>query len=315
MKGKILVTGGAGYIGSVLTKILLDSNYEVTVLDNFMYGQDSLLDLCSNENLHVIRGDIRDRDKLSDAMDGMEFIIHLAAIVGAPACDRDPMTAKSVNLEATKSLLSLRKKGQRILYPCTNSGYGIGETVKYCTEKTPLRPISLYGKTKVEAEAAVLAGGNSISFRLATVFGASQRMRLDLLVNDFVYRAMTDGYLVVFEGHFKRNYLHIRDVARAFLFGMDNFDDMKGEVFNVGLSDANISKLELCVLIKKHLPDFVFVESQIRKDPDKRDYVVSNDKIEKAGFKPTYSLDFGIEELRKVFTITGKRIRPEYSNN
>lgn len=311
MNRKILVTGGAGYIGSVLTKTLLDEGYSVTVLDQFIYGQNSLLDCCGYQNFSVIRGDVRNKGALSKAMADADFIMHLAALVGAPLCDADPIAATTTNLEATKLLLSLRSEDQKILFPCTNSGYGIGEKGKFCTEETPLRPITLYGRTKVEAEKAILEAGNSISFRLATVFGVSPRMRMDLLVNDFVYRAFIDHYAVVFEGHFKRNYLHIRDVARVFLHGIKNFDKMKNQVYNVGLSDANLSKLELCSLIKKHIPNFVYVESQIGEDPDKRDYIVSNEKIEKTGYKPMYSLEDGIKELIKAYTIVRNT---KYSN-
>ncbi|SMH72303.1 NAD-dependent epimerase/dehydratase family protein [Candidatus Nitrosotalea okcheonensis] len=303
MSDRILITGGAGYIGSVLTKELLNQGYSVTVLDRFMYEQNSLLDCCNNENFSVIRGDIRDKETLQSAMKGQDFIIHLAALVGAPLCNADQIAATTTNLDASKLLLSLRTKDQKILYPCTNSGYGIGEKNKFCTEETPLRPISLYGKTKVEAEKEILDAGNSISFRLATVFGVSPRMRVDLLVNDFVHRAMTDKFVVIFEGHFKRNYIHIQDVARTFLHGIKNFENLKGETYNVGLSDANLSKLELCEKIKKYRSDFVYIESDIGKDPDKRDYIVSNEKIEKTGFKPIYSLDFGIKELMKAFAI------------
>lgn len=300
---KVLVTGGAGYIGSVLSKTLLDQNYDVRVLDTIRYGQNSLLDCCENKNFSIIRGDCRNKDTLRKAIDGVDIIIHLAALVGAPICNADPVGAQTTNFDAVKLLLSLRNKDQKILFPCTNSGYGIGQKDKYCTEETPLKPISLYGMTKVDAEKVILDSGNSLSFRLATVFGVSPRMRTDLLVNDFVLRAIRDKYLVIFEGHFKRNYLHIRDVARVFLHGIENFDNMKGLPYNVGLSNANLSKLELCQIIKKHIPDFTFFESPIGEDPDKRDYIVSNERIEKKGFKPKYSLDDGIEELVKAFTI------------
>lgn len=302
MNQKILITGGAGYIGSVLTRTLLEKNYQVRVLDNFRYGQNSLLDCCHFEHFSIIKGDCRDKNTLSKAIEEMDIIIHLAALVGAPACNQDPIFAQTTNYDAVKLLLSLRSADQKILFPCTNSGYGIGEKGKFCTEDTPLKPISLYGKTKVEAEKAILEAGNAISFRLATVFGISPRMRTDLLVNDFVSRAVRDKYLVVFEGHFKRNYIHIRDVARVFLHGIENFDKMKSNSYNVGLSDANLSKLELCQIIKKYLPDFTFMESPIGEDPDKRDYIVSNEKIEKTGFKPKYSLDIGIQELIKAFS-------------
>lgn len=303
MTHKVLVTGGAGYIGSVLTKALLDEDFEVTVLDKFMYGQNSLLDCCPYNKFTVIRGDVRDKEVLSKAMNGVDFIIHLAALVGAPLCNSDPIAATTTNLESTKLLLSLRSPGQKILFPCTNSGYGIGQKNNYCTEDTPLRPISLYGKTKVEAEKAILESGDSISFRLATVFGVSPRMRMDLLINDFVYRAFNDRYLVVFEGHFKRNYIHIADVARVFLHAINNFESLKDEVYNVGLSDANLSKLELCEQIKKHISNFVYVEAGIGEDPDKRDYIVSNEKIEQTGFKPKYSIDDGIGHLMHAYII------------
>lgn len=300
---KILIVGGAGYIGSVLTKTLLDEGYTVVVLDNFRYGQNSLLDCCTNENFEIIRGDCRNKETMTKAIQNRDVIIHLAAIVGVPACSADSIAAQTTNYDSIKLLLSLRSKEQKILYPCTNSGYGIGEKNKFCTEETPLKPISLYGKTKVNAEKAILDSGNSISFRLATVFGVSPRMRTDLLVNDFVHRAVRDKYNVVFEGHFKRNYIHIRDVVRVFLHGIRNFDSMKNNAYNVGLTDANLSKIELCEAIKKHIPDFIFIESQIGEDPDKRDYIVSNEKIEKTGFKSKYTLDMGIKELIKAYTI------------
>jgi nucleoside-diphosphate-sugar epimerase len=308
---KILVTGGAGYIGSILTKALLDEGFAVTVLDKFMYGQNSLLDCCYYDKFNVIRGDVRDKQTLSKAISDADYIIHLAALVGAPLCDSDPVAATTTNLDATKLLLSIRSPEQKVLFPCTNSGYGIGEKSKFCTEETPLRPISLYGRTKVQAEQAILESGNSISFRLATVFGVSPRMRTDLLVNDFVYRAVNDRYIVVFEGHFKRNYIHIADVARVFLHGIRHFESLKNQVYNVGLSDANLSKLELCSQIKKHIPALVFLESRIGEDPDKRDYLVLNSKIEQTGFSPKYSLDDGIMQLMKAYTIIKNKA---YSN-
>jgi nucleoside-diphosphate-sugar epimerase len=230
-------------------------------------------------------------------------IIPLAAIVGAPACDADQTAAVSINLDAIKLLLKLRSPDQRIVSPCTNSGYGIGEQGKLCTEESPLRPISLYGRVKVAAEQAILDAGNTISLRLATVFGISPRMRLDLLVNDFVYRAVNDRFIVVFEGHFKRNYLHVRDATRAFLFALERFETMGGQPYNVGLSDANLSKLELCAAIKEQLPRFEYLEAPVGQDPDKRDYIVSNEKIERAGFRPTHSLPWGIQELIKGYSM------------
>lgn len=309
---KILITGGAGYIGSVLSKYLLDKGYGVTVLDNFRYNQNSLLNCCYDENFTVIRGDVRDEHTLTSSLNDQDFVIHLAALVGAPVCNANKDDALSTNFESSKLLLKLRKKDQKILFPCTNSGYGIGEKGKFCTEKTPLRPVSFYGQTKVNAEKAILDDGNSISFRLATVFGVSPRMRIDLLVNDFVYRAINDKFVGIFEGHFQRNYIHIRDVIRVFLHGIENFESMKNQSYNVGLSDANLSKLELCAKIKEHIPDFIFVESNLGKDPDKRDYIVSNEKIESTGFKPKHSLDFGIKELIKCYTILQKQIYGNY---
>jgi nucleoside-diphosphate-sugar epimerase len=303
MATRILVTGGAGYIGSILVPALLNENYEVTVLDTFLFGQATLLDYCIDPNLKVVRGDCRDKPTMDKLLRSSDVVIPLAAIVGAPACALDQTAATSTNFDAVKLLLSLRSKHQRIILPNTNSGYGIGEAGVACTEKSPLRPISLYGRTKVQAEAAALETGNAITFRLATVFGMSPRMRIDLLVNDFVHRAVTDRAVTVFEGHAKRNYIHVRDVARAFIHALANFESMKNEPYNVGLSDANLSKIELCLEIKKQLPYFVFLEAPIGEDPDKRDYIVSNQKIEKTGFGPKFGLGDGIRELIKGFTI------------
>jgi nucleoside-diphosphate-sugar epimerase len=311
MNTKILVTGGAGYIGSVLVPMLLHEGYEVTVLDNFYFHQNSLLDCCINKNLTIIRGDCRHENTLKKAMAEVDYILPLAAMVGFPLCKADETAAKTINLDAVKLMLSLRRSEQRVIYPCTNSGYGVGEGGIICTENSPLNPISLYGTTKVEAEKAVLNAGNSLTFRFATVFGASPRMRLDLLVNDFVYRAVTDRTAVLFEGQFKRNYIHIRDAAGAFIHAMKNFDAMKGLPYNCGLSSANLSKVELCEKIKAHIPEFVFLEAPIGEDPDKRDYIVSNERLEATGWKPKYSLDDGIEELKKVYQIIKNSL---YSN-
>jgi len=308
---RILVTGGAGYIGSVLVPTLLAQGHTVTVLDSFVFRQNSLADCCASDRFDVIRGDSRDERTLTKALAGADVIIPLAALVGAPLCDRDTVAARSVNLDAIRLLCRLAGREQRILFPTTNSGYGIGERDKPCTEESPLTPLSLYGVTKVEAERAVLERGNGITFRLATVFGMSPRMRIDLLVNDFVYRAVTDRAVIIFEGHFKRNFIHIRDVARAFLHAMNHFDAMKNQAYNVGLSDANLSKLELCAEIKKQVPGFVFIEAPIGEDADKRDYIVSNAKIERTGFKPAHSLAAGIRELIKGYTILRNN---QYSN-
>lgn len=298
-----LVTGGAGYLGSVLVPSLLATGARVTVLDNLLHGQATLLDCCLDPRFEFVRGDVRDRDTVARLLSSADVIIPLAAIVGAPACKADPTAAVTTNLDAIRTLLSLRSPRQIILSPCTNSGYGVGESGKFCTEESPLRPVSLYGATKVDAEKAILDAGESVSLRLATVFGVSPRMRTDLLVNDFVYRAVTDRFIGVFEGHFKRNYIHIRDVARAFLHVFANFPAMKNQAYNVGLSQANLSKLELCAKIQEYVPDLVYLEAPIGRDPDQRNYIVSNEKIERTGFLPAYSLDDGIRELVKVYRI------------
>ena len=290
-------------MGSTLVPRLLELGHRVTVLDNFMFKQNSLLDSCASENFDVVRGDARDEGTLKPLLKDVDYIIPLAALVGAPLCNRDKSGTVSTNRDAVISVAKLASKEQRIVYPCTNSGYGVGQKGIYCTEETPLNPISSYGKTKVEAESFLLDRGDAISLRLATVFGMSPRMRLDLLVNDFTYRAVKDRFIVVFEGHFKRNYIHVRDVARAFIHVIDNFEAMKNESYNVGLSDANLSKLELCSKIKEQVPDFTIMEAPIGEDPDKRDYIVSNEKIESTGFKPTHSLEMGIKELIKGYAI------------
>ena len=301
---RVLVTGGAGYIGSTLVPMLLDRGCQVTVVENFMFGQDSLSAVCHNRNFELVRADVRNRDVMRPLFSKADIIIPLAALVGAPLCDRDPLAATTTNKDAIVWMMGELAKAQRVVIPITNSGYGIGEADKYCTEETPMRPVSLYGRDKVETEKAVLNGHeNAISLRLATVFGMAPRMRLDLLVNDFTYRAYYDRFIVLFEAHFKRNYIHVRDVANAFLHALGHFDSMKGEAYNVGLSDANLSKWELCEQIQKQLPKFVFMESQVGKDPDQRDYIVSNEKIERTGFRPCFSLDAGIAELIKGYAM------------
>lgn len=308
---RILVTGAAGYIGSVLVPELLKKGHEVIAIDNFMYNQTSLLDCCFHEKLTIIRGDARDKELISKHLKNVDVILPLACLTGAPLCSKDPIAAKTTNLDAINMILELRSREQRIIFPTTNSGYGIGQKTKLCDENTPLNPISLYGRLKVEAEKAILDSGSCITLRLATVFGVSPRMRLDLLVNDFTYRAVYDRFIVLFEAHFKRNYIHIRDIARLFIHCLENFEDMKNQPFNVGLSDCNISKRELCEEIKKQVPEFHIVESEIGQDPDKRDYIVSNEKIESKGFKPKFSLQFGINELVKAYNILK---RNQYAN-
>ena len=298
-KEKILITGGSGYIGSMLTPYLLSKNYEITVLDNFMFKQHSLSQYCINSNLEIINGDVRDESLIKNLLPKADIIIPLAAYVGAPLCKKDPFGAKSVNLDSQIFLLNNLSINQKLLMPITNSGYGIGDKDNFCDEESPLKPISLYGQHKVFVENEALQRDNSISFRLATVFGMSPRMRLDLLVNDFVNRACNDKFIVLFEGHFRRNFIHILDVIKAFNFGLDNFEIMKKNAFNVGLSSANLTKIELCKEIKKQIPDFFYHEAEIGKDPDKRDYLVSNKKIENLGYMPDIALEKGIEELIK----------------
>ena len=300
---KILITGGSGYIGSILLPELIKLNHEVTVLDNFMYKQSSLNHLCVFENFKIINGDIRDKNLIKSLLKTNDLIIPLAAIVGAPLCSKDPFSAQSINHDAIAEMIKDASKDQLIIMPTTNSAYGTGDKNNYCDENSILKPISKYAIDKVEIEKLLMARENSISYRLATVFGMSPRMRIDLLVNDFTYRAYHDSALIIFEGHFKRNYIHIRDVVNSFIHAINNMDQMKGEIYNVGLSDANLSKTELCHEIKKHLSNFTFVEEKIKKDPDQRNYIVSNEKIEKTGFLPEYSLSDGIKELIKGYTM------------
>jgi nucleoside-diphosphate-sugar epimerase len=301
MSELVLVTGGSGYIGSVLVPYLLAENYRVRVLDDFRHKQPSLLAHCLHDRLEVVRGDVRNEAVMRKALDGADWVIPLAAVVGAPACDRDTTAAVSINLDAVRLLTRLRSKQQRVLFPVTNSGYGIGETGIYCTEESPLKPISLYGRTKVEAEKVILDAGEAMTFRLATAFGASPRMRLDLLVNDFTYRAVFDRVIVLFEAHFKRNFIHVRDIARVFVHGMRNFEKMKGRPYNVGLSNANLSKVELCERIRTVVPAFQFFEARVGEDPDKRNYIVSNERLESTGFRPEVELVQGIRELVKAY--------------
>lgn len=307
----ILITGGAGYIGSILTPLLLREGHHVTVIDNLLYKQISLLDCFSNPHFHFIKGDTTNEELLKRELAKADFVIPLAAIVGAPACSQNPSYSKLVNFDAVQLILKHISPRQGILFPNTNSGYGLGQGDQFCDETSPLHPISLYGKLKVEIEQELLATGRAVCFRLATVFGISPRMRLDLLVNDFTYRATTDRCIVLFEEHFKRNYIHVRDVANAFLFGLNNFDKMKGEAFNVGLSDANLSKRQLCEKIKTHIPELYIHAAAIGEDPDKRDYIVSNAKLEGLGWKPTKNLDDGIREMIQAF----KMIRASQFSN
>jgi nucleoside-diphosphate-sugar epimerase len=304
----VLITGGAGYIGSILTEFLLDLGFSVTVIDNFMYKQSSLNHICSRPRFNVVNGDIRNPAHIQPLLKDADFIIPLAALVGAPLCNKDIVGADTTNKEAIFMMLDKVSKEQKIIMPTTNSAYGSGDENNFCTEESPLNPISKYAIDKVKVEEVLMQRENSISYRLATVFGMSPRMRTDLLVNDLTYRAVNDGYVIIFEGHFKRNYIHVRDVCDAFIHAIYNFDTMKSQIYNVGLSSANVSKLELCEIIKKHVPGFTVIEGEIKKDPDQRNYIVSNAKLESTGFEPMYTLDDGVEELLKGYKMIKNNI-------
>ena len=303
----ILVTGGCGYLGSTLVPKLLDAGYKVTVVDNLMFDQTSLNHVCHDKNFDFVRADVRSNDEMAPLFAKADIIIPLAAYVGAPLCRKDPIGAHTVNNEAIKMMMSSLSKDQLVLMPTTNSAYGSGDKNNFCDENSSLNPISKYAVDKVEIEQALMNHQNAVSFRLATVFGMSPRMRLDLLVNDFTYRAVNDGFLVLFESHFKRNYIHVIDIARVFLHGIENHKSMNGEIYNVGLSDANVSKWELCEAIAKRVKNFYFVEAEVGVDPDQRNYIVSNAKIEATGFMPSMSLDAGIAELVKGFKMINNR--------
>ncbi len=308
MSENILVTGGAGYLGSVMVGHLLDAGYQVTVVDNLMYGVESLFGYCAHPRFDFVRGDVRDETLMRNLVAQADAIIPLAAIVGAPACDRDPWLAEAVNLGAIQLINRLRSPQQLMIYPVTNSGYGAKSGDFFCTEDTPLEPISVYGRTKVDAEAELLASQNAITLRLATVFGTSPRMRLDLLVNHFTYAAVTDGYLVIFEKHFQRNFIHVRDVADAFLHALQHRDKMIGRAFNAGLDSANLSKEQLALKIREHVHHFYIHFSDVGHDPDKRNYVVSNQRLREAGFEAKRSLDDGICELIKGYRMLARRV-------
>ena len=302
----VLVTGGAGYLGSILCEHLLAAGHRVTVLDSFLFGQSPLFHLCAQPKLEVVRGDARDVATVGRCLRDADAVIPLAALVGAPICDRDPAAAEGVNLTAIRDLMRLRSRQQLVVYPTTNSGYGTKSGATYCTEETPLEPISVYGRTKVEAEAEVLAHDNTLTLRLATVFGCSPRMRIDLLVNHFVYAAVTDGYIVIFEKDFKRNYIHVRDVADCFLHCLSHAAAMIGRPYNAGLDAANLSKEQLALLVKEQVPNFYVHFSEVGSDPDKRNYIVSNQRLREAGFEARRSLDEGITELVKAYRTVRK---------
>lgn len=306
MSKHVFVTGGAGYLGSILCEHLLDAGYSVTVLDNLMYRQHTLFHLCNNPNFEFVFGDVRNEKLLGELAGKADVIIPLAAIVGAPACDRDPVATVAIHIESMRNLRKSLTRNQLVIYPTTNSGYGTQTGDVFCTEETPLEPISLYGKTKSQAEAEWLESSNAITLRLATVFGMSPRMRLDLLVNDFTYKAFSDKYLVIFEKDFKRNYIHIRDIADCFIHCIENSENMIGRPFNVGLDDANLSKEELALKIKEYVPQLYIHFAPIGTDPDKRNYIVSNQRLREAGFEAKRSLDVGIRELLKGYKMLGR---------
>ena len=308
----ILITGGAGYIGSKLATELLNYNYKVTVIDVLKFSSRSLNHLFNNKNFSFINGDVRNKKLMKNLILNNEFIIPLAALVGAPLCEKNKKEAISVNLESIRYLMKIITKKNKVIYLTTNSGYGVGEKNKYCDEKSPLNPISLYGRTKVNAEKIIMRSSNSIAFRLATVFGYSYRMRTDLLVNNFVFKAVRDKKLVIYEPHFRRNYIHINDVVGGIIYSIKNFNRLKSNVYNLGLSSANLTKYNLAKKIKKKINSLKIKIVQNRKDPDQRDYYVSNKKIEKKGFRAKISIEKGIDELINVFSYSKEKIINNY---
>ena len=312
MMEKVLITGGAGYIGSVLTELLLDKGYWVTVYDNLIYKQTPLLHLVNNPRFDFIKDDVTDFERLGNIIKQYDIIIPLAAIVGAPACDDNKQLATNINFGQIKCIVDNISEGQKLVMPNTNSQYGSSD--KIITEDFPFKPLSHYAITKCNAEDYILKYGNGVCLRLATVFGSSPRMRTDLLVNDFVYRSMTDSFLVLFESSFKRNYIHVKDIAETFLFVIENYSKMNNDVFNVGLSTANLSKMELALLIKKHLPNTVIIENEFSKDKDQRNYLVSNEKLESYGWKPKYTLVDGVVELIKSYKMIINKNNSNYTN-
>jgi nucleoside-diphosphate-sugar epimerase len=309
---KVLITGGAGYLGSVLTEVLLGKGYQVTVLDNLIYKQTSVAPFSFNKNFKFILGDVTDNSVLRPLVESHDVIIPLAAIVGMPACKANPELTVKVNFEQVNNITKWVNNDQMVLIPNTNSQYG--SSTEIITEDSPFKPLSLYAETKCDAEKAVLDSGNGIALRLATVFGMSYRMRMDLLVNDFVYKALTDGYLVLFESHFIRNYIHIRDIANTFLFMIENYEKCNNNAFNVGLTSANCTKLELAQTIQKYVPDLVIVENNFKQDFDQRNYMVSNSKLENTGWVPTFTLEDGIQELIEGYQLVNKFKNKDFTN-
>jgi len=309
---KILITGGAGYIGSTMTDLLLSNNYDISVIDNLIYDQTSLLHVCNNKKFKLIHDDVMKYVTNRDFINKFDIIIPLAAIVGAPACDKNKELATKLNYEQIKHIVDNLNSSQKLIMPNTNSQYGHSSEIM--TEESPLKPLSHYAKTKCDAEKYILSHKNGVCLRLATVFGSSPRIRTDLLVNDFVYKALVDGYLVLYESHFKRNYIHVRDIAKTFLFTIKNYDIMRGNAYNVGLSSANLNKMELALKIKEHIPDLVIKTEEFKEDKDKRNYIVSNEKLEKLGWSPNYSIDDGILELINAYKMVIHSNNRRYNN-
>jgi nucleoside-diphosphate-sugar epimerase len=309
---KVFITGGAGYLGSVLTEVLLSKGFKVTVLDSLVYKQLSLTSFCHNQNFKLVVGDVRDTKLLASLVETHDIIVPLAAIVGMPACKKDPGLTIAINYQQIKNIIEIIQPSQKLLVPNTNSQYGSSETI--ITEESPFNPLSLYAQTKCDAEKRVLESGNGISLRLATVFGVSYRQRMDLLVNDFVYRAFTDEFLVLFESHFLRNYVHVRDVAKAFIHLIENYQTCNNNAFNVGLTSANMSKLQLAQKIKEYIPQLAIIEEQFKEDFDKRNYVVSNEKLEKTGWSCDFSIDDGIRELMQAYHMIANFKNKDFTN-
>jgi len=300
---KILITGGAGYIGSILATELVKLNFQVTVVDDLYYSSNSLNHLFFSKNFNFIKSDVRNNSLIKKLIKDKDIVIPLAALVGAPLCEKKKKDAVEINFNSVDFIVRSLSKNQKIIYMNSNSGYGVGKKNKFCNEESPLKPISLYGKTKVDAENSVMQFNNSISFRLATVFGASYRMRTDLLVNFFVYSAVKHKLINVFEPKFRRNFIHVRDVAKGIIFAINNFNKIRSNVYNLGLSNANITKIDLAKKVKHYIKDLNICIINNSKDPDKRDYFVSNKKIEQKGFIADFTLEMGIKELSEIFKI------------
>jgi nucleoside-diphosphate-sugar epimerase len=309
---KILVTGAAGYIGSMLCTELVSKGYIVTAVDKLKYDKNSLCHLFFEKNFKFLKEDVTKLNVIKKIIKDKDFIIPLAGLVGAPLCERKKKEAVKINVNAIKLIMKFIKKNQKIIYPTSNSGYGIGQKSKFCDENSALSPISLYGRTKAEAEKIVMQHTNFVAFRLATLFGYSYRMRTDLLVNNFVEKAVKTKRLEIFEPKFRRNFIHIKDVVRGFIFAIENFKKVRNNIFNLGLSSANITKIQLAKKIKKKIKNTKILVNRSKSDPDKRDYFVSNKKIEKAGFEAKITIEDGIVELRNIFLNCDIKVNNNY---